>query len=303
MKLKNPLIADKLRIFYLKNKWEHKEVQRYLSNHFNIIVCIRTLKYWKKKLKDPLWKHPQLCKPPVPKKIISKQNIKRIIDFRKKTGWGALTIKHVFKFECSESTIRRLIKNTGLSRGSKIENMRIHWVKWQRNHPDSLWQMDGSQLKDCSWILPIIDDCSRYNVGMKKFRTITTKRVTNFLEELISIHGKPREILTDNGSEFGGMWRNNSTFDKWCKEQGIKHIRSRIHKPTTAGKIERFHGTHKGEINYCNGDYELFRYRYNHIRPHRSLHMKTPAEVYFSLQIRINGVGFNQSKWEGCKNL
>ncbi|MBU0460307.1 MAG: DDE-type integrase/transposase/recombinase [Nanoarchaeota archaeon] len=297
MKLKNKLIINHLRKFYFKNNWSHSEVQAYLKDHYQIETSRSTLKRWKRKLKNSSWIGPIFPKPPIPSKAISKQNINRIIDFRKKVGWGALTIKHVFKLECSESTIRRLIKSNGLSRGSKIENMRIHWVKWQRDHPDSLWQMDGSKLPDGKWILPIIDDCSRYNIGIRKFKTITTRIVTNFLEELIGFHGKPREILTDNGSEFGGMWKNNSTFDKWCKEQGIKHIRSRIHKPTTAGKVERFHGTHKAEISYCNGDYELFRYRYNQIRPHRSLHMKTPAEVYFSLQIRINGVGFNQSKW------
>ena len=297
MKLKNPLIINDLRRFYFKNGWNHSEVQEYLKDHYKTEVCLRTLKRWKKCLFDSSWQGPCLPKPPTPKRTLKETNIKRIIDFRKKVGWGALTIKHVFKLECSESTIRRLIKSKGLSRGSKIENMRIHWVKWQRDHPDSLWQMDGSPLEDGSWILPIIDDCSRYNIGIRKFKTITTRIVTNFLEELMSIHGKPREILTDNGSEFGGMWKNNSQFDRWCKDQGIKHIRSRVHKPTTAGKVERFHGTHKREIGYCNGDYELFRYRYNHIRPHRSLHMKTPAEVYFSLQIRMNGIGFNQSKW------
>lgn len=169
----------------------------------------------------------------------------------------------------------------------------IHWVKWQRDHPDSLWQMDGSKLSNGNWILPIIDDCSRYNIGLKQFKSITTKNVIDFLEELILIHDKPREILIYNGTEFGGIWKNNSTFDKWCKNQDIKHIRSRIHKPTTAGKLERFHGTHKGDIPYCENDYELSRYIYNHIRPHRSLHMKTPAEIYFSIQIRIKGVRFN----------
>ncbi|MFH1682625.1 MAG: DDE-type integrase/transposase/recombinase [Candidatus Woesearchaeota archaeon] len=228
---------------------------------------------------------------------VNRRNTRRVVEFRKKTGWGAPIIKNVFKFECSESTIKRIIKSKGLSRGSKIENRRIHWVKWQRDHPDSLWQMDGSKLPDDSWILPVLDDCSRYCIGLKRFKTLTTRIVINYLEQLFKIHGLPREILTDNGTEFGGIWRNSSEFDRWCEKKGIRHIRSRIHKPTTAGKVERFHGTHKGDILYCNGDYELFRYRYNQIRPHRSLHMKTPAEVYFSLQIRINGVKFNQSKW------
>ena len=77
----------------------------------------------------------------------------------------------------------------------------------------------------------------------------------------------------------------------------IKHIRSRVHKPTTAGKVERFHQTVQNELPYCNNDFEMFRYRYNHIRPHGSLHMKTPAEVYFSLQIRIYGNQINEKKW------
>ena len=126
MKLKNQLITDKLRTFYFKNKWSHKEVQSYLVEHYSISVCIRTLKYWKKYLKDPLWQHPKFCKPPTPKRALNEVNIKKIIDFRKKVGWGGLTIKHVFKLSCSESTIRRLIKSKGLSRGSKIENKRLY---------------------------------------------------------------------------------------------------------------------------------------------------------------------------------
>ena len=56
------------------------------------------------------------------------------------------------------------------------------------------------------------------------------------LEACIRMHGKPREILTDNGHEFGGTWKD-SQFDKWCEQQGIIHIRTSIHKPTTLGKM------------------------------------------------------------------
>ena len=106
------------------------------------------------------------------------------------------------------------------------------------------------------------------------------------MESLFKIHGVPREILTDNGSENGGTSKN-SEFDEWCGKWKIIHIRSRVHKPTTAGKVERYHLTRQQEIAFCKGDLELFRYRYNHIRPHRSLEMKTPAEVYFDLRQRI----------------
>jgi transposase InsO family protein len=297
MKLRNPLITDKLRTFYYTNCWTHKEVQEYLEHHFCLPTSVRTLKYWKKKLEDPDWIHPTTPNPPIPGKVINPHDLTRILEFRRKTGYGAIIIKNVFNFSFSESTIKRTIKSNGLSRGSKIENKRIHWVKWQRKHPNSLWQMDGTKIDEGIWVLPIIDDCSRFCVGLAKFETMNTGIVTKFLEKLIKTHGKPREILTDNGTEFGGIWKNSSEFDKWCNDNKIIHIRSRIHKPTTAGKVERFHGTFKADMKYCKGDMELFRYRYNHIRTHRSLNMKTPAEVYFSTKILINGVDFEQTKW------
>lgn len=297
MKLRNPLITNKLRKFYFKHFWKHREVKEYLLEHYKLDVSLRTLKRWKNNLKDPYWVHPQEPSPPVPKTAASQEQLNIITNFRKKTGYGPLIIKKVYNFDFSESTIKRIIKTNELSRGSKIENMRIHWVKWQRNHPNSLWQMDGTKSEEGHWILPIIDDCARYCIGLDKFKTISTKTVISYLEKLISKHDKPREILTDNGTEFGGIWKNSSEFDNWCNKKGIKHIRSRAHKPTTAGKVERFHGTLKTELPYCDYDLELFRYRYNHIRPHRSLYMKTPAEVYFSIQILINGVNFKQTKW------
>ncbi len=286
MKLKNKQILDELRKFYFRHQWTHKEVQQYLRDHYGIDLSTRTLKRWKQSLvKDPFWSGP--CQPSaVPVTKVLRCHIERIIRFREKTGYGPLILKHVFPFGFSESTYKRIIKANGLSRGSKMENIRVHWVKWQREHPDSLWQLDGSQNEDGTWTLPVIDDCSRYCIGIKKVMTQTTAEITAFLEELFKIHGIPREILTDNGSEFGGTSKN-SEFDEWCERWRIKHIRSRIHKPTTVGKVERHHLTLQQEISFCKGDLELFRYRYNHIRPHRSLNMKTPAQVYFDLQKRI----------------
>ncbi len=286
MKLDNSLILKDLRKFYFELNWSHNEVKNYLGNHYGLNISFRTLKYWKKNLSDYSWTGP---KRPVPPKQILKatpHQIHRICRLRKKTGWDSLPLKYVFKFDLSESTYKRIIRRKGLSRGSLIENQRIHWIKWQREHPDSLWQLDAYKDDDDNWMLPVIDDCSRYCFGIHKMERQTTAEVINFLEQLFKIHGVPRELLTDNGIEFGGTSKN-SEFDNWCKQKGIKHIRSRIHKPTTAGKVERHHQTTQREIDFCIGDLELFRYRYNHIRPHQSLNIKTPAEVYFDLQVRL----------------
>lgn len=288
MKLKNPMIINELRKFYFDNKWSHHEVIDYLQNHYDLAVSLRTLKRWRKSLSSPTWTGPIAPSPPPPVAKVQQEEILRICALRKKTGWGALPLKHIFKFEVSESTFKRIIKANGLSRGSKIENKRIHWVKWQRQHPDSLWQLDAHQDEQGNWLMPVIDDCSRYCFGIRAMNSLTTQEVTSYLEDLFKIHGVPRELLSDNGAEFGSKSKN-SEFDQWCEKWRVKHIRSRVHKPTTTGKVERHHLTFINEIRFCEGDIELFRYRYNQIRPHRSLFMKTPAEVYFDLQIRIKG--------------
>src|SRR3989338_7836632 len=245
MKLKNPMIVNELRKFYFDNKWSHHEVIDYLQNHYDLAVSLRTLKRWRKSLSNPTWTGPIAPSPPPPVAKVQQEEILRICTLRKKTGWGALPLKHIFKFEVSESTYKRIIKANGLSRGSKIENKRIHWVKWQRQHPDSLWQLDAHQDEQGNWLMPVIDDCSRYCLGIREMNSLTTQEVTSYLEDLFKIHGVPRELLSDNGAEFGNKSKN-SEFDQWCEKFGIKHI-----------------------------------------RPHRSLFMKTPAEVYFDLQQRL----------------
>jgi len=285
MKLKNPLLLAELRKFY-SNGWTHNVTRQYLTDHHDISVSCRTLKRWRKHLYDPFWQGPKEPRPPILNAKITAEIVSRVTSLREKTGWGRGILKEVLPFNLSESSYRRIIKENGLSRGSKIENIRIHWVKWQRDHPDSLWQLDSWQTKKGSWIIDVIDDCSRYCLGIKRTKNLTTEIVTKFLDNLILIHGTPREILTDNGAEHGSTSKM-SKFDSWCKRHSIIHIRSRVHKPTTTGKVERFHQTVQNELPFCHGDLELFRYRYNHIRPHMSLRMKTPAAVYFNIQKRI----------------
>jgi hypothetical protein len=46
---------------------------------------------------------------------------------------------------------------------------------------------------------------------------MTTANVIAILEEAIDMYGKPKEILTDNGPEFGGTSKD-SEFDKVCEK-------------------------------------------------------------------------------------
>lgn len=262
----------------------YARIQRYLKKKYNKDVSRKTIKNWWKRRKGWNFKsistRPHKLRPAIPESV---EHL--IVSLRKETLYGSYMLRKVLYdkgFDVSESTIKRVIKRNNLSRGSKLEGKRRSYVRWQRKKPNSLWQLDGKQLDDKSWRLPIIDDCSRYCLGIYFFETMTTENVIFALESSISVYGKPREVLTDNGSEFGGNGKGDNEFDRWCYEKGIKHTRSGVHKPTTLGKVERFHRTVDDELPSCKDDINYFRYRYNHLRPHRSLFAETPAKIYFA---------------------
>lgn len=265
----------------------YKECQEELLLRYEILISIRTLKRWWKRFNRGKWN--LLDESQRPKKIhykFSKKIKDEVILLRKKTMYSSHQIR--IKLEekgiiMSESFIKQIVKEAGLSRGNKMEGIRLKWVRFERDTPNSMWQLDGTETDDDEWILPVEDDCSRYCVIVKKFKHMTTAMVIAVLEEGIAMHGKPRELLTDNGPEFGGTSKD-SEFDKWCEKQGIIHIRSGIHKPTTVGKVGAIQQTIQRELPYCNNDLEAWRMRYNHERPHQSLRGLTPAKVYFQFK-------------------
>ena len=209
---------------------------------------------------------------------------KEVLALRAKTGWGCEKLhSQLYNLGISRISIHRILQKYHLCRASKTKGKQKKWIRWQRKHPNSLWQIDHTDEQDkfnC-YTLSVIDDCSRYSLAIIKLSRITTPIVTQILDELIQKHGKPTQILTDNGGAYG-LNSKHSKFDRWCKKRGIQHIRTKIHSPTTNGKVERLFKTMDEELEFCNNDMEAFRMRYNHFRPHSSLDNQAPAEVYFA---------------------
>ena len=272
--------------FKLKNKgFSYLQCKRILNAKFEYEVTARTLKRWIKRLDKGGWDLKDSSRKP--QKIhckITPEIEREVLSLREKTGWGCYKIKaHLFNLEISGRTINKILNKNCLCKETKNKGKQKKWIRWQRDHPNSLWQIDHTDEQDkfnC-YTLSVVDDCSRYSIALVKLRLVTTTVVTHILEKLIKIHGAPREILTDNGGAYG-LKSIHSRFDRWCKRRGIKHIRTKIHSPTTNGKVERLFKTMDEELEFCDDDLEKFRMRYNHFRPHISLDNKTPAEVYFA---------------------
>ena len=251
-----------------------------LKAKYDYEIVRRTLRRWTKRLEESDWDLRDLSKRPktIRRKITSEIESK-IINLRNKTGWCAEKIENFV--EVGHTSINKILQKNKLTNQNIRRKKRLKYIRWQRKHPNSLWQMDVSDQKiEDKYCFAVIDDCSRYCLGLFDLNRVTTQIVTQILDELARVHGYPREILTDNGNVFG-LRSKNSKFDRWCKRRYIKHIRTAIHSPTTTGKIERFFRTLVNELKFCKCP-EDFRMRYNHIRPHTSLGKKSPASIYFA---------------------
>ena len=267
----------KLRI----KQYSYSKCKTQLKELYGYAVSIRTLKRWQKRFsKEDSWN--LIDDSRKPNKIyykITEQAKEDIINLRKQTGWGAKRLKRILKHELAHSTINQILKEEGLTRKEGNRGRRARYVRFERKHANSLWHIDDSEFGDRGNIIAVLDDCSRYCLGILKVNTVDTNVVTRFLDELIKKFGRPRQIISDNGSPYG-FKSKHSRFDRWCRRNNIAHIRTRVKRPQTNGKVERLFQTIKNEIKFCNKGVEQFRYRYNQIRPHESLNWQTPSDVF-----------------------
>lgn len=262
----------------------YKQVIDFLKERFEYSVTKMTLIRWMKRVQETEWNLKDISQKPIKLPVkFSKEDKKIVSEIRKRFCYGPKKTRiqaQRIGINMSLSTIKRIIKSSGLSKGSKMEGVKLKWVMFERPDPNYMWQIDGDQNDDGTWRVPVEDDCSRYCLGVYNIKDNTTEAMIMILEDCIKRHGKPKQILTDNGPEFGGTSKD-SEFDKWCEKQGIIHIRSGVHKPTTVGKLSAIQKTIEIELPHWNNDTELWRMMYNHERPHESLRGLTPADVYF----------------------
>jgi len=257
----------------------NNQSRKIIKAKYDYEVTIRTLRRWTQRINNSEWdltdnsKRPKTIHTKITPKIEDK-----VLQIRAKTGWGQERIAE--EVEVSHWSVNKILNKHNLTKPSSRKKKRNNYVRFERDHSNTMWQIDHSDQKiKGKWLISVIDDHSRYSIGLFAVNRVTTEVVSKLLDDLIKIHGKPKQILSDNGSAYG-LKSKHSKFDRWCRRREIHHIRSSVHSPTTCGKIERLFQTIKRELPFCK-DINEFRMRYNHFRKHKSLDYKTPAEVYF----------------------
>ena len=210
------------------------------------------------------------------------QTVQEVIRIRQETGWCPHKIAGYLRNNgtpLSHMTVYRILRYSGLNRPLQKPRIKRTYRRWQRTRSNSLWQCD-LKLVGQRWLITILDDHSRYVTGSQIFNEGTAENVIWLFDQAMREYNKPREVLTDHGTQFWSVRRGESSFDTYCQQHGVKHILGGIGKPTTQGKIERWFRTYDLEHGRFPVHWKFVHY-YNYERPHMALDYSTPAEVYF----------------------
>ena len=137
---------------------------------------------------------------------------------------------------------------------------------------------NGQTLK----CLTIVDEWTRECLAIDVAGGIRSGRVIEVLAQLVSVHGRPRFLRSDNGPEFVATailrWLGDASIDTALIDPG---------KPWQNATDESFNGKFRDEYltlqwfrNRVDArvGIEQWRRHYNEVRPHSSLAYLTPAE-------------------------
>lgn len=142
---------------------------------------------------------------------------------------------------------------------------------------------NGQQLK----CLTVIDEYTRECLAIDVAGSIRSGRVIEVLTKLVSVHGAPRHLRSDNGPEFVSR-----AVLKWLTGANINTAHIDPGKPWQNGSNESFNGKFRDEClsmqwfkNRIDAKIliEDFRREFNEVRPHSSLDQLTPAEFKLKL--------------------
>jgi transposase InsO family protein len=167
-------------------------------------------------------------------------------------------------------------------------------VRFERKTPNVLWQTDlfTFLLKRENrrvHLVAFMDDYSRFIVGYGLHASASGAMVREVLEAAIANFGAPKEVLTDNGSQYH-TWRGTSAFRRLLDRRGIRQIVAAPRHPQTLGKAERFWGTLWREfleraifqgLEDARRRIGLFIDYYNFQRPHQGIEGAVPADRFF----------------------
>ena len=201
--------------------------------------------------------------------------------------------------DVSESTVTRFIaKLQQEEKTHPVKDMR----RYERPHINEVWCGDSSvgprlSLPDGSrqkvYIIALIDDASRFIVGIDIFFNDNFVNLMSVLKSAVSKYGVPSVLNFDNGSPY-----RNQQMELLAARIGSSINYCQPYTPTSKAKIERWFRTMKDQwmaslnirdfhsIDELRGSLLAYVQLYNQ-RVHSSLNGSSPSDRFFSESDRI----------------
>ncbi len=166
--------------------------------------------------------------------------------------------------------------------------------KFSAEHPNQIWVSDFTyfKIKDYwVYLCIIIDLYSRKVIGYRISRNASTNLVTTTFRTTYEERGRPQRLTfhSDRGKQY-----TSNALSTLLQQYGVRHSFSASGKPLDNAISESFFATFKKEEAYRR-EYtserhfrksvdEYIRF-YNEVRPHQTLHYKTPQSFEDTFQV------------------
>jgi len=194
----------------------------------------------------------------------------------------------------SLSSIWRILRREGLVVPEPQKRPRCSLMRFEAQLPNELWQADITAFKlhsgEVVEVLNLIDDHSRLHLACDAYGRVKAPDVVSSFHAAAELHGLPSSLLSDNAAVFTGSSRRGKVLlESELERLGVLFKNSRPYHPQTCGKVERLHQTLKRylarqapaqSLQALQEQLDAFRHYYNHMRPHRALHGRTPLQAY-----------------------
>lgn len=223
--------------------------------------------------------------------------VRRLVQQMKEAGFGGkkkiAQILLRYQWKLSPRTIGRMLQETPPPPEARPASARVTTVRG--DHPNHLWLLDITRIPTLFpflWLhlMVVLDACSRLPLaGTLRIGEPSAHTAVDLLGRAIATHGRPRHLVTDQGSQFTA-----EEFRAFLEGQRIRKRYGAVGQTHSLGLIDRFFRTLKESLGLPSlrpWNLRDFRRRlhvalvhYAYVRPHESLGGLTPIEVYYAVR-------------------
>ena len=235
-----------------------------------------------------------------------------ILTVRLLTYWNSGRIAAEFRrrevWPLTHGQVDRVLARHGTHRPSYVRTPGPHY---ERAAANELWHIDlkgpfyfvgATGLARTCHFVALVDDHSRFLLGIRAIPTKEAIWVLDLLEEAIELCGVPHELMTDNGTPFVAITRTMlSRFQRSLAELAIRHIRTpdrhaldeRQDRGVLAHRSRRRSSIASSSPISPRAEVAVTAYAgyYNYHRLHGELDWQTPAERFDGTPFTDRGFG------------